>query len=601
MIKTVKITGHAYNQDGSPASQAIGRAVLSTYEIDGGVVVPNKVDFKLDENGYFEIVLWPNQRGQVGSHYSVKIYSRAATFPVFEAKVVVPDVDYEVDILSIIDAPPYPPVDEAQQAVLAAKQHAEAAKVRADEAFESATNASNSAAAAKTSETNSKNSATDSENSAIASAASASDASTSASDASDAATIASNKASEASSSASTASNAATTAQGAASTATTKATEASTSASEALSSAAAASNSAGEARTYKEDAEEAALVLNSINITEEPAPDSIPLSDENGKINENWLDQTIFIKDPLRQSVEAASGGSYTVIYTPKGQPSFMFRQPVFNLEDIDPSGQLGEGLHPAFIFNGVPDREIFVGAYPAAEVNGEIVCQPGLDPRGSINFGNARAACQALGAGWDLMSNWDWAAIALWCAANGFSPRGNTNYGRSHSHRFETATRVVDLAPGVAESSLGRTLTGSGPAAWTHDGTGNGIHDLVGNVFEWVTGLLLEENIFKIAPDNGVYSESEYIDTLVEAAGNGTFSTRAYDDPPLILKQAMAVPTTGLTHDGYFWKNETGQRLPRRGGYWGSAGNAGLDALALDGAGASASTSNGFRPRFRVI
>ena len=33
--------------------------------------------------------------------------------------------------------------------------------------------------------------------------------------------------------------------------------------------------------------------------------------------------TILIKDALRQSVEAASGGLQTVLYTAKGQPSFM--------------------------------------------------------------------------------------------------------------------------------------------------------------------------------------------------------------------------------------------------------------------------------------
>lgn len=365
---------------------------------------------------------------------------------------------------------------------------------------------------------------------------------------------------------------------------TSASEASGYASSAESSATAAANSASDAATSATTATNAAT---SASESANNAADSATLAGQSAS-------DAVTIVSSVKQS-----SSRIVPMFTPNGQVTYMYRIPAFNLEDIDPSGQLGEGLHPAFIFNGVPDREIFVGAYPAAEVNGEIVCQPGLDPRSNINFDNARAACQALGAGWDLMSNWDWAAIALWCAANGFSPRGNTNYGRSHSHRFETATRVVDLAPGVAESSLGRTLTGSGPAAWTHDGTGNGIHDLVGNVWEWVTGLLLEENIFKIAPDNGVYPESEYIDTLVEAAATGTFSTRAYDDPTLILKQAMVVPTTGLTYDGRFYKNETGQRLPRRGGNWYGAGDADLDALALFFTRTGAFTSDGFRPRFR--
>ena len=33
--------------------------------------------------------------------------------------------------------------------------------------------------------------------------------------------------------------------------------------------------------------------------------------------------TILIKDSLRQSVEAASGGEQTVLYTTKGQPTYM--------------------------------------------------------------------------------------------------------------------------------------------------------------------------------------------------------------------------------------------------------------------------------------
>ncbi|MGK6640613.1 hypothetical protein ACKVB0_026965 [Klebsiella pneumoniae] len=48
--------------------------------------------------------------------------------------------------------------------------------------------------------------------------------------------------------------------------------------------------------------------------------------------------TIIIKDTLRQSVEAASGGAQTVLYTAKGQPSFVNIIPKATIESIDPTG-----------------------------------------------------------------------------------------------------------------------------------------------------------------------------------------------------------------------------------------------------------------------
>ena len=137
-----------------------------------------------------------------------------------------------------------------------------------------------------------------------------------------------------------------------------------------------------------------------------------------------------IIDGLRRTVEASSGGRMSVFYTNKGQPSYFVRIPKFNCEDVAPGGQLGTGVHEAFKFNGVEDAEIWVGAYTGAVLNGEGVSQPGIPAGYSINYDNSRAACQACGPGFDLQTHWDWAAIMHWCMANGFEPRGNTNYGR---------------------------------------------------------------------------------------------------------------------------------------------------------------------------
>ena len=66
----------------------------------------------------------------------------------------------------------------------------------------------------------------------------------------------------------------------------------------------------------------------------------------------------FLKDTLRESVEAATGGKVTVLYDDKGYPSYMNVIPKFKVEDIDAS--LGTGVHPAFIVGGVEKSEIFI-------------------------------------------------------------------------------------------------------------------------------------------------------------------------------------------------------------------------------------------------
>ena len=211
-----------------------------------------------------------------------------------------------------------------------------------------------------------------------------------------------------------------------------------------------------------------------------------------------------VKDSLRQAVEAASGGLCTVMYTKKGQPVFLRRIPRFNLEDIDPS--LGTGPHPAFVVNGEVKSEIWIGQFPGIVSNGELISVPGVDPANMINFDEALGYARASGPGFHLMTNAEWAAVALltWKSRGaGNDPvRGNTQWGRSHEAPWEAGTRESGDAPGIAQGRNGRTLTGSGPATWRHDGTPAGIADLVGNVWEWVAGLRLVDGEIQIIPDN---------------------------------------------------------------------------------------------------
>ena len=309
---------------------------------------------------------------------------------------------------------------------------------------------------------------------------------------------------------------------------------------------------------------------------------------------------IYSPDPLRKAVEASSGGRATVHYTAKGQPSYFHIVPKFLCEDIAPGGEIGTGVHPAFLNGGVEESEIFVGMYQMSEVDGEGVSQPMAVPKVSINWDNSRALIQACGAGFDMMTVWDWAAVVLWSAANGYDVRGNTQYGRHHNNRWETGRRQDELAPGdTAGTDLANVLTGSGPNAWRHNNSPDGIADMVGNVWEWLLGMKMVDGRVFLADDNSIGNEATWADTGWDMTANGTWATQPNAGASDALKQALIVPNGALDPEGYEYLNLSGERFPLRGGYRYNASNAGPAALALYYARTDAYTVLGSRPRFR--
>ena len=303
-------------------------------------------------------------------------------------------------------------------------------------------------------------------------------------------------------------------------------------------------------------------------------------------------------DGLRRSVEAASGGNMTVFYTANGLPSYFTRIPQFLCEDVVSGGEIGTGVHEAFIFDGVEDSEIWVGAYQASIINGEAVSQPGVAPAVSINYDNARTACQNAGTGFDIQTNWDWAAIVLWSLANGFESRGNTNYGRHHDNRWEVGTRQEGGVVG-SSSGVGKILTGSGPAYWRHDGTYSGISDMVGNVWEWCSGMKIVDGRVFLSADNDIPIESLYADSGFDIDDSNPWSSLNTTGASEALKRALVAPKGINDPIGRLYVNVSGERLPFRGGDRYYAGYAGLGALNLNYLRTRSYSNVGFRPRFR--
>lgn len=205
--------------------------------------------------------------------------------------------------------------------------------------------------------------------------------------------------------------------------------------------------------------------------------------------------TILMRDGLRQTVEAASGGKQTVVYTAKGQPSIMNIVEKFDMSAIDSSLS---GTHPAFIVNGVEKASIMIGTYEGCVIDGELVSQANVAPTGKLTIVAARTAAKACGAGFHLMTAQEWAAVQLKCDLNLQANdakyiEGNVFCGRSHGRngtvtygrRVDGVNPMLDPLPTTGNLA---TYTGSGGAEWRHNGRYNGISDLVGNVNTWVEG-----------------------------------------------------------------------------------------------------------------
>jgi hypothetical protein len=353
------------------------------------------------------------------------------------------------------------------------------------------------------------------------------------------------------------------------------------------------------------------------------------------------------KDTLLNAVSAASGGKQVTKYNVNGDPCFFTRIPRFNLEDIHPS--LGTGPHPAFVVNGAIKEEILIATYPAIIDKGCALSIPGQSPKVSVTFDAAKTACEQNGPGFHLMTAWERAAVALWCLKNGFQPRGNTSSGKSHEATWESGTPAPDNAL--------KTLGGSGPASWRHDGTMAGIADLVGNVAEWLDGLKSIDGRLYFPLDNNFMlpeaqwpASSIYLDatagpgdrdgaadsgdivisdrvtkysetptpsgggdpgdldfaqnTWKDTAVSSTFANLSLDKRQaaaqlmIAPKLASGDPALFPEAKGMFYSRNYGERLPYWGGGWGHGANAGLAYLYLNARRSNSSNNRGLRPAF---
>ena len=324
-------------------------------------------------------------------------------------------------------------------------------------------------------------------------------------------------------------------------------------------------------------------------------------------------------DDLKLSIEALSGGKNTVLFDDLGMPSVMVPFPKLKMSDLIAGGS--ENIHPAFSVDGVEKSVIYVSKYQNIVLNERGYSLPMRDPRASLNFDQAVTYCRNKGKGWSLTPYSLWSAIALWCRKNGTMPRGNNNYGADHAYGHEKGV------PTYYESGkIARCATGSGPNTWNHNWMPDGIADLNGNVWEWCAGMRLMNGEIQIIPyancmaadasmgaSSTLWKAIAADGTLVEPGTAGTLKYNyvsghiqltSGDITPedtwrgdtyqnMTLDSALTVPEIAKAlliypdepggdygGDGHYMNN-SGERLPRCGGYWRDTSGAGVFSVNL--------------------
>jgi len=205
--------------------------------------------------------------------------------------------------------------------------------------------------------------------------------------------------------------------------------------------------------------------------------------------------------------------------------------------------------------------------------------------------------------GFHLMTNAEWAAIALWVALTGTPrPKGNNANGTDAYDPTVVGTPV----PGFGASIW---YSGSAGPPTSHNRLANGVFDLNGNIREWVdgvytnTGHIFVAGNLNTAPtdagngfgvsqanyyDTGWYyawdtAGNVYLSTTGAGTGNGPANARFVQitgGGSDTLKRLALAPIGGTFTDRAY-VDTTGQRAVTRGGQYNSWYDAGLNSISI--------------------
>ncbi len=316
-----------------------------------------------------------------------------------------------------------------------------------------------------------------------------------------------------------------------------------------------------------------------------------------------------------------------IIVDDLGNPSVMVKIPKLTYADVG-IGTSTKAL-PAFIVNGKEIPYIYVSKYQNIVENDRAYSLPYKVPKVYVNYDQAHEYCNNKGEGWHLMTNAEWAAVALWCKKHDCMPYGNNNWNYGDYYHTTDKGAPMPVYDGNYGDNIPYTATGSGPKDWYHNNDFSGIADLNGNVYEWVGGLRLNAGEIQIIPDNDAamavdQSADSALWKAISQTGTmvapGTANTLKFNTStgiktsgqfksmtvasgitiPDYLKALALYPNdeADTYRDDYFYAGTSGEKVPYRGGYCNDVDSAGVFYFGLDRGRAGGSFDLGFRSAY---
>ena len=214
----------------------------------------------------------------------------------------------------------------------------------------------------------------------------------------------------------------------------------------------------------------------------------------------------------------------------------------------------------------------WVGKWQASN-NGSNIPQskPGINLWGSNTRDNAINVCKFKGKNFCMIKNRQWVSIILWCDHHNIYVKGNI-YGNNINNLDGDYTTLDQTGRGYHARDGYHLVTGTAfPDTWNHNGKSNGIHHMVGNMWEFIDGLENRGGEIYIYDENDNYIDSG-VSIAASTSNDGAQIKDITNTSEAILNEGIPniIDTQGyvpsnLKTDG-MWNNNGGQNTIFRGG-----------------------------------